>query len=209
MATKTLLTPNTDEWITLFESVNNFVVQYLHIVNLDKDAGSNIALALVDTTLTHVNDPTNLAIIAVGDSGSSRYDYVVTALNAYGETGPSNQVTVLTGPASLDESNYHTLSWDTVTGATKYRVYCTNGNSVYVKEITAPTVTVDNDGSWNLGSNPPWLNMTQIVSILLYEQLSPSSLLQMNMEIELTSLETLVFATSNSLISLYSRGVQS
>lgn len=206
MATKTLLTPTTDEWLVLFENVNNFVVQYLHIVNLDKDAGSNIALALVDTTLEHLNDPSGLLINPVGGLGSTRYDYVVTALNAYGETGPSNQLTIVTAPAILDESNYHTLSWAPVTGALKYRVYCTVGSSVYVKEVTAPTATVNNDGTWVLGSNPPWLNMTQVVSILLYEQLSPSSLLQMNMEVELTSLERLMFATTNSLISLYARG---
>jgi len=208
MATKTLLTPTTDDWIVLFESVSNFVVQYLHIVNLDKDAGANIALALIDTTLDYINNPSGLIINPVGGVGSTRYDYMVTALNAYGETGPSNQSSIVNAPAQLNGSNYHTLSWAHVEGATKYRVYCTTQNNVYVKEVTAPTATVNNDGTWVLGSNPPWLNMTQVVSILLYEQLPPGSLLQMHMEVELTSAEKLVFASTNSLLSLYSRGTK-
>lgn len=53
---------------------------------------------------------------------ASTYRYMVTAINALGETIASNEQTVTTGAGA---TNSNTVNWGTVAGATGYRVYRT------------------------------------------------------------------------------------
>lgn len=71
-------------------------------------------------------------------SATTRY-YVVTAVNAYGETTISNRVAVTT----TGSTSRVVLDWPDVTGATGYRVYraTTSGQEKRIVEVSASTYT--------------------------------------------------------------------
>lgn len=82
---------------------------------LEFSAGSGVALAppVQSAATTSVVGGTGLA-------AATAYFYVITALNAAGESLQSNESTVTTGAGTL---NSNTLTWAASTGATNYRVY--------------------------------------------------------------------------------------
>lgn len=62
-----------------------------------------------------------------GQLGTTTYGYKVTATNSLGETTGSTEGTSALGNAVLSATNYNLVSWDTVTGATGYKIYRTTG----------------------------------------------------------------------------------
>ena len=79
---------------------------------------------------------------AGGALTAGTYRYVVTAINANGETNVSNEVTATTAAGNLTLA----LTWTAVTGATGYKVYRTAagggvGTELFLASVTAPTVT--------------------------------------------------------------------
>ena len=76
-------------------------------------------------TLAGLVAPVQSALVASTSGGTglqpaTLYYYVITALNALGETLRSNEQSVLTGAGT---TNSNALSWSTVAGATGYKVY--------------------------------------------------------------------------------------
>lgn len=75
------------------------------------------------TTYTALTTPTGLALSTAGTAGTTTYSYRVSAFNATGETLACTNVTIATGNAILDATNYVKLSWTAVSGATGYNVW--------------------------------------------------------------------------------------
>jgi hypothetical protein len=66
------------------------------------------------------------------------YKYYITALNANGETGVSNEITITTSAGNLTGA----LTWATVTGATGYKVYRTAAGGATGTELLIATLGV-------------------------------------------------------------------
>lgn len=66
--------------------------------------------------------PTGLSVTP-STTGSTLWAYVVTAVNAYGESLPGSVVQITNGPAALGGGVHNTVSWLAVSGATDYHVY--------------------------------------------------------------------------------------
>ena len=94
---------------------------------------------------------------------STAYYYVVTALNALGETVKSNEQTVTTG---LGTTNSNTISWAAITGATGYRIYrgtAAGAENVYY-QVGAVASYVDT-GAASTAGTPPILGETAYVKV--------------------------------------------
>lgn len=79
--------------------------------------------------------PTGLSVGNAGTPATTTYSYVVTAIqeDTYEESLASSTATTTTGAATLNGTNYNTLSWTAVTGATQYNVYrVVNGVSAFI-----------------------------------------------------------------------------
>jgi len=101
--------------------------------------------------------PTGLAATVAGTAGETSYSYKVTAVisgSGGGETAPSTQVTIATGPDTLDETNYVHLHWNEVPGATSYRIYGRVAGSLGLLDSTIGT-SWDDTGISTPGSAPP------------------------------------------------------
>ena len=92
-----------------------------------------------------------------GTLPAATYYYVVTALNALGETTASNEVLVTTTGSTSE----NTITWAAVTGATGYNIYrgtAAGGENVY---YTVGAVTTYTDtGSAATTGTPPAVNTT-------------------------------------------------
>lgn len=86
-----------------------------------------------------------------GSLATGTYSYVVTALNAVGETVPSAEISVpVTGPTGSVA-----LSWDAVPGATSYRVYRgTSPGGENVHYASSGTSFTDTGAAGTAGSPP-------------------------------------------------------
>lgn len=93
------------------------------------------------TTFTPISAPTVPGVAKTGaGTGSTTYDYIVTASNGAGETVGTSAVSQASMPASLNTSTYLTFSWTAAAGATIYNVYrSTTGaaNATYLTSTTA------------------------------------------------------------------------
>lgn len=92
-----------------------------------------------------------------GTLPAATYYYVVTTLNALGETTASNEVSVTT----TGTTSANTITWSAVTGATGYRVYrgtATGTENVYYA-VGAVTTLTDTGAAASTGS-PPTNNTT-------------------------------------------------
>lgn len=194
--------PATDQWIVIGSGPATF--KHLHVFVADTVSGANIALAVRDTDIPVLLKPASGSVVPTGATGATAYEYFVTAFNADGETEPLVLSVISNGNATLDETNYHTISWDASAGATGYNVYVLSAG-VWRKIVVASGTTTINDGSWVLSPVAPWLNMSQVVMLLDFERLNASSIFQMDSNVALAENEQLVFATTNSLVNLYGR----
>lgn len=86
------------------------------------------------------------AVIAGGSLTAGTYRWVITAINANGETTASNEVTATTATTNLTV----TLTWVAVTGATGYRIYRTAAGGATGTELfltAVGLVTTYNDAA--------------------------------------------------------------
>lgn len=106
--------------------------------------------------------------IHTGRSASTTYYYIVTAVNASGESAPSLQAQATTaatpmppsaptGVTAVGGTNQVTVSWATVTGATSYNLYWS----------TAPGVTTAN-GTLIANVTSPFVHMGRAASTIYY-----------------------------------------
>jgi hypothetical protein len=76
------------------------------------------------TTFTELTAPGAPSVVMTsGTTGSYTYSYKITAINAVGETTPSVASTAVCNVATLDSSNYMTVTWTAVASAIGYNVY--------------------------------------------------------------------------------------
>ena len=73
----------------------------------------------------YLETPKGVIAEVLGEEGSSEYGYQVTALSKTGETLPSKEILIQTGPKLLNQKNFIGLSWNQVPGASEYAVYRT------------------------------------------------------------------------------------
>ena len=98
-----------------------------------------------------------------GLAASTAYYYVVTAINALGETIKSNEQTVTTGAG---DTNSNTISWAAVADATGYKIYrgtATGAENVYYA-VGAVTSYIDT-GAASTAGTPPVLGETAFVKL--------------------------------------------
>ena len=87
--------------------------------------------------LNQLATPGAPTVTPTGTTGAQRWDYTITAVNAYGgETLASSAGTTATGNATLTSGNYNHVTWSAVSGATSYKIYRT-----YTTGATSPTTT--------------------------------------------------------------------
>jgi hypothetical protein len=98
-------------------------------------------------------------IVTVGTAGTTNNQYVVTALNAQGETTASGIGVITTANAVLNGSNYNALSWASVTGATSYNVYKLVG-SVFDFLANTGATSYNDQGASTTSQTPPVSNTT-------------------------------------------------
>jgi len=106
-----------------------------------------------------------------GTPGATSYSYAVTANNAAGETIGSQVVTTTTGNATLNGTNFNTINWSSVVGATTYNVYRTASSgtpSSTGKVGTAIAGTTFNDTGIAGGSALPTANTTGYTQAVCY-----------------------------------------
>lgn len=98
-----------------------------------------------------------------GLAAATAYFYVITALNALGETLKSNEVSVTTGAGT---TNSNTVNWAAITGATGYRIYrgtATGANNVYY--AVGAVITYVDTGAASTAGSPPLLGETAYVKV--------------------------------------------
>jgi hypothetical protein len=108
---------------------------------------------------TQVLPPAAPAVTNVGAAGVTNAQYVVTALNASGETTASGIGVTTTGNAVLNGTNFNHLAWSAVTGATGYNIYKLVGG-VFVFLGTTASTTFNDQGASTTTQTPPVSNTT-------------------------------------------------
>lgn len=103
----------------------------------------------IGTTGSQLATPVITSVTTAGAAGTTAYAYRVSALNAWGETVASTEVSITTGNSTLSATNYNVVSWGAVTGATSYRVY---GRVAGAEGLLA---TVTGATTWNDQVNSP------------------------------------------------------
>jgi hypothetical protein len=92
------------------------------------------------TTFSTVQPPTGLTITLGGATGgSTTYGYRVSAVDNNGnETNACTEATTTTAQATLSGTNYTILTWNSVAGAVKYKIYGrTSGSELYMTFVTS------------------------------------------------------------------------
>lgn len=100
-----------------------------------------------------------------GLAATTTYYYVVTVLNANGESVKSNEQSVLTGAGA---TNSNTVNWGAVAGATGYRVYRGLASGVYTGyyQVGAVVTKVDTGAALDGVTQPPTVDSTGDVVVL-------------------------------------------
>lgn len=114
----------------------------------------------VVTLLAQLAAPVQAAASTSGVGGlltAATYYYVVTALNANGETIASNERSI----ATTGSTSSNTISWAAVTGATSYRIY--RGTAAGLENVyysAGAVVTFTDTGAASTAGTPPAANTT-------------------------------------------------
>lgn len=135
-----------------------------------------------------------LTITQVGAAGVVSYSYTVIAIKGNISIANSGYVTTTTGNATLNGTNYNSLSWTAVSGATSYTVYrmassgapATTGtlvanttaltlNDTGLAVLDANTYPISSIFTWSqngyigissgLQIGPPWSSLTNLVTV--------------------------------------------
>lgn len=93
--------------------------------------------------------PTNLtATKSSGTTGAFNFSYRVSAESDVGETLASEPVTIANVPEFLTDTNYVTLGWSQVTGASGYVIYGQEaGNETFMTRVPSTTTSWIDDGN--------------------------------------------------------------
>lgn len=113
--------------------------------------------------VTALSTPAAPTITTVGAAGATTYTYTVEATNGAGTTVASSGGSTATGNATLSVSNYNTVTWTIVTGATGYKVRRTVGGATQglIATVTSgSTLTVNDTGLTGDGTVAPTTNTT-------------------------------------------------
>ena len=124
------------------------------------DLGFN-ATVNISAVKTSDNYLTDASAATGGTLAAATYYYVVSAINAQGETLKSNELSITTTGATSS----NTVSWAAITGATGYRVYrgtATGAQTVYYA-VGAVTSYVDT-GSTATAGTPSGTNTTGLAT---------------------------------------------
>jgi hypothetical protein len=84
-----------------------------------------------------------------GTPGSTTWGYKVSALDENGETLASSESQITDGAATLNVTDYNTISWSAVTGAANYKVYRSTAGGTPAttgKIATTQDLTLDDTG---------------------------------------------------------------
>lgn len=113
-----------------------------------------------------VNSHINVPVLTKGSATSGgafpvgTYFWVLTAINAKGETIASNEIT-----ATLTLNQQQAMTWATITGATGYRLYrgsVAGGENVLVANLGIVTSYSDTGTSVSAGPTPPGKNTAAV-----------------------------------------------
>lgn len=74
-------------------------------------------------SFTEISQPNAPTVTRTGTAGSHTFSYKITAVTNNGETTGSTAGSSTLNQAELDETNYMSVSWSTVSGAIGYNVY--------------------------------------------------------------------------------------
>lgn len=143
-----------------FPAVTEDMVANPYAFVTDTAAGNSIAAPVITTPLA--------AAAAGGTFVGGTYYWVVTALNAKGETVASNEVS-----AALLDNQEQTLSWGAVTGATSYNVYrgtVAGEEGVLVANVTGTSFT--DTGAAGTSQVPPATSTAAIGKVLYVWELA-------------------------------------
>lgn len=110
-------------------------------------------------TATALPTPSAPTITTGGTAGSTTYSYTITALDGVGETIASSAGSTATGNATLTAGNYTIITWNSISGATSYKVYRTVGGATQglITTVTTKlgaTQTTNDTGLAASGSSP-------------------------------------------------------
>lgn len=98
-------------------------------------------------------------------TGSKDYSYRISAFNATGETLASTATAITNGTSSLSATNYNSITWSAVSGATGYNVwgrYATGFTESYMGSVTDGLVYLDKgQDDPSLSILPPEGNTTE------------------------------------------------
>lgn len=118
-------------------------------------------------TAAQLASPSAPTITNGGTAGTVSYSYAVTAYDGVGETLASSNGTTSTGNAALSATNYNTITWTEIPGATKYKVYrtATSGTPATTGLIATVTATANgttflNDTGLAASGTVPTVNST-------------------------------------------------
>lgn len=104
-----------------------------------------------------LDTPSAPTCVAQGTTGSTDYEYKISAFSDTGESLASSETLVSNGNAVLSSTNFNRISWDAVEGAIKYTVYRslsdgTPSSTGKLKETTL--LQLDDTGLAASGSEP-------------------------------------------------------
>ncbi|MEK9130058.1 MAG: hypothetical protein AAB526_01515, partial [Patescibacteria group bacterium] len=122
-------------------------------------SAADITLSAGNLSINQLATPSGVIVTSQGTTGSTTYSYRISALNANGETLASSTAQTTTGNATLSGTNFNRITWNSVTGASSYKVYGrTLGSELYM--ITASGLTWDDIGSVTPSGALPSVNDT-------------------------------------------------
>jgi len=136
------------------------------LFNVVKTTSSGPDLLGNQLTMTGLDPATITSVAKVGahTAGATTYGYKVVAGTSGGTitSVASAETTVASALATLDASNYITITWPAITNATTYKVYRTTGGTTPPMLIyTGPLLTYDDkDGTTGSSATPATLNTT-------------------------------------------------
>ena len=170
------LTPPTHTWHDVTSGIVDTYLNYMNIANLSTGTTSRIAIGVKSASDTPLTAPALPAISILGTTGSTTYTYVVTAVKSDGrETEASPACVITNGAGALNASNKHTITWESVQGADRYRLYCRVGNeqNAIIKTTETNTLTYINNGNMSEGEKWPWINLTDTTALISWNDLAP------------------------------------
>ena len=170
--------PVTGVWHDVVSASVDTKLSFFSISNISRYEVARTVVAIGASDDEPILAPTGLSLTEAGGIGTTQYEYLVTAVKPDGrETDPSAIISVTTAPATLNTTDYHTLSWNAVSGASKYRLFCRKGGPtslvIFVVELTA--LTYMNKGEMVSAEAWPWINLTGVTALLAWSDLAPGT----------------------------------